>query len=277
MKILNFFVLFLPFVHSTQEDSQIGAEGMCLASERGLRPMIVGGQVAPHIYPWMASIQAKNGKAWSHYCGASLVSPNWLLTAGHCVKYLPTNPGTNYRAVLGQYDFSKPPPKTSVSRYFSKIVIHPNYMGTSNDIALIKIAPITNIKLMNLTNVSYPAGTLMRVIGWGSTKEGTGIQSKVLMQVDVPLVSNVVCKKSYAFVSDQDVCAGYQQGGKDSCQGDSGGPLFYNKSGIIEQVGIVFYGIGCARPDYYGVYTSVKYYLNWIRSVIGSSLVQDQS
>lgn len=279
MKILNFFLILLSMSSGQQCSASMKLPLDTIETletkERGLRPMIVGGQVAPHIYPYMASLQAKSGKTWSHYCGASLISPNWLLTAGHCVKYI-TNPGTNYRAILGRYDLRKSV-RSETIRYFSKIVIHPNYIGTSNDIALIKIAPITTIPVINMTNTLYPAGTMMRVIGWGSTKEGTGVQSNVLMQVDVPIVSNTICKKSYAFITDQDVCAGYQQGGKDSCQGDSGGPLFYNKSGIIEQVGIVFYGTGCARPNYYGVYTSVKYYANWIRSVITTSMVQDQS
>lgn len=270
MKILQFFLFLLPIAIATNSCAND------FLTERSLRPTIVGGQVAPHIYPYMASIQAKNGKKWEHYCGASLISPEWLLTAGHCVKYLPTNPGTNYRAILGRYDLTKVS-KTETIRYFSKIVINPKYIGTSNDIALIKIPRVSGIPPINMTNTLYPAGTMMRVIGWGTTKEGSGVQSNVLMQVDVPLVSNAVCKKSYAFITDQDVCAGYQQGGKDSCQGDSGGPLFYNKSGIIEQVGVVFYGIGCARPDYYGVYSSVRYFLPWIRGVISSSLAQDQS
>lgn len=268
MKILEIFLFLLPLT--------IGQQCFSDSLERNLRPTIVGGQVAPHNYPWMASIQAKNGKSWEHYCGASLIAPNWLLTAGHCVKYISSNPGTNYRAVLGRYNLKKSS-KDDITRYFSKIVIHPKYIGTSNDIALIKIPPIVNVPLLNMTNVSYSPGTLMRVIGWGSLKEGTGIQSDVLMQVDVPLVSNLVCKKSYSFITEQDICAGYQQGGRDSCQGDSGGPLFYNNSGIVEQVGIVFYGLGCARPNYYGVYTNVRYYLQWIRSIISNSKAQDQS
>ena len=260
MKILNFF-LILRSMSSGQQCStsmQLPFEPLepLETEERGLRPMIVGGQVAPHIYPYMASLQAKRGKTWSHYCGASLISKDWLLTAGHCVKYI-TNPGTNYRAILGRYDL-RTSVRSETIMYFSKIVIHPNYIGTSNDIALIKISPITTIPLINMTNTLYPAGTMMRVIGWGSTKEGTGVQSNVLMQVDVPIVSNTVCKKSYAFITDQDVCAGYQQGGKDSCQGDSGGPLFYNKSGIIEQVGIVFYGTGCDGTANNEIYNKVN-------------------
>jgi secreted trypsin-like serine protease len=66
------------------------------------------------------------------------------------------------------------------------------------------------------------------------------------MQVSVPITNNKGCKERVT-VSAKQVCAGYDQGGKDSCQGDSGGPLVVdNGHGLYELVGIVSFGIGCA-------------------------------
>jgi trypsin len=67
-----------------------------------------------------------------------------------------------------------------------------------------------------------------------------------LRQVSVPIINNQGCKARVTLPTKQ-ICAGYDEGGKDSCQGDSGGPLIVDKgNGNFELVGIVSFGIGCA-------------------------------
>ena len=55
------------------------------------------------------------------------------------------------------------------------------------------------------------------------------------------------------------------EGGKDSCQGDSGGPIM-DSNGV--QVGIVSFGIGCARPDSPGGYTRTSGFEDWLKTNI---------
>ena len=79
--------------------------------------------------------------------------------------------------------------------------------------------------------------------------------------------------------SEQHICAGYREGGKDSCQGDSGGPLIclrdtsqrmhHNKKSSLKVLtGIVSAGIGCGEEENPGVYTNVYKHLGFIRNVI---------
>lgn len=75
-------------------------------------------------------------------------------------------------------------------------------------------------------------------------------------------MNSTVCAADYAGgdyeVTETMICAGEK--GKDSCQGDSGGPLASN--GTL--VGIVSWGLGCAREGYPGVYTNVAYFKDWL-------------
>ena len=63
------------------------------------------------------------------------------------------------------------------------------------------------------------------------------------------------------------ICAGLDAGGKDSCQGDSGGPMVTQENGRHAQIGVVSWGIGCASPNYPGVYARVTSVKSWIQSI----------
>ena len=121
-----------------------------------------------------------------------------------------------------------------------------------------------------MDSILTATGTSSTIVGWGLTSED-GSSSSVLRQATVPIVSNTTCQAFVAYtIYSSQVCAGYASGGVDTCQGDSGGPIFVLASGTYYQVGVVSYGIGCARALNPGVYTRVASYSSWISSTITS-------
>lgn len=82
--------------------------------------------------------------------------------------------------------------------------------------------------------------------------------------MSIPVVSDADCRASYGIseISDHMLCAGLEEGGKDACQGDSGGPFVCD--GLLH--GLTSWGNGCARPTYYGVWTEVAYFSDWVAS-----------
>ncbi|RIJ16029.1 serine protease [Henriciella mobilis] len=65
------------------------------------------------------------------------------------------------------------------------------------------------------------------------------------------------------------ICAGI--GEVDACQGDSGGPMVYRGDDGPVQVGIISWGLGCARNESPGVYVRTRAYGDWVASVISEA------
>lgn len=120
------------------------------------------------------------------------------------------------------------------------------------------------------------------VAGWGRLEEG-GKSSNILQYLQLPVLPNEECREQYknqgklisdVQFSDVILCAGQLAGGQDSCQGDSGGPLMqplFEKSistFTYYQIGVVSYGIGCARTNTPGVYTRVARFVDWIKEKV---------
>merc|ERR1712083_761866 len=124
-------------------------------------------------------------------------------------------------------------------------------MGIENDICLLELeTPATlgsNVAAISLPykNEEYDEGTNCIVSGWGTTSEGGSLAS-VLQKVTVPVVSDKHCRDSYgaSSITDSMICAGLDQGGKDSCQGDSGGPFMCGN----QLSGVVSWAMDAPRP-----------------------------
>ncbi|MBX3014964.1 MAG: serine protease [Caldilineaceae bacterium] len=241
---------------------------------------IVGGQPAsPGEWPWQAFI-----RSGPYMCGGSLIHREWVVTAAHCVVDSSNNVVAtgSIHVTLGEH-WRNQTESTEQRVAVTKVVVHPNYNARSYDydIALLQLATAaipTNAVQTILPVVSttddalVAAGTLAVITGWGATSEG-GMTSPELLEATVPIVSTEQCNQVYGAITGNMLCAGYAAGGVDSCQGDSGGPLVVPTA---EQgwklAGIVSFGFGCARANFYGVYTRVSTFVPWLEEQIGESL-----
>ena len=247
---------------------------------------IVGGQEAtPHSLPWQAALVVErthfDGSTSQHaYCGASIISREWIITAAHCAK--DKYPTEDIRVWLGSHNLKKQE-NTRVIRHLVKKIQHSQYDAatTDYDIALLKLSkPVEFNKYIRpicLPGAQKRAieGSSSLISGWG-TLSFRGEVSPTLQVAVVPIVSREHCNgaKSYhGEITSRMLCAGYKEGGVDTCQGDSGGPLSkqVKNSDKFELTGIVSWGAGCAREFKYGVYTDVSYFRDWIENTINQN------
>uniref|UniRef100_A0A3Q4GNY1 trypsin n=1 Tax=Neolamprologus brichardi TaxID=32507 RepID=A0A3Q4GNY1_NEOBR len=80
------------------------------------------------------------------------------------------------------------------------------------------------------------------------------------------------CHRAGYSITNRMLCAGFPEGKVDACQGDSGGPLVHISDSSWNLVGVVSWGVGCARKGKPGVYTNVEFIL-FILSLIAANTV----
>uniref|UniRef100_A0A182N9T6 Peptidase S1 domain-containing protein n=1 Tax=Anopheles dirus TaxID=7168 RepID=A0A182N9T6_9DIPT len=244
----------------------------CVCGVGGRTNRIVGGsETSAHQFPWLAGL-FRQGKL---YCGASVVSRNFLVTAAHCVNSFEPS---EIRVYLGGHIIAK---DYTELRRVKRIIDHEDFdiFTFNNDIALLELdkplryGPTIQPACLPDGSVMDFTGTIGVVAGWGRVEEKRA-PSKTLRSVEVPIWSHEQCLDAgYGSkkISANMMCAGYHDGQKDACQGDSGGPM--HKMGLfgsMEVIGVVSWGRGCARPNLPGIYTRIVNYLPWIHQKLAN-------
>lgn len=208
------------FSHIAGFKSEKKSTGSPYASRKSYQPngRIVGGfELNITDAPWQVSLQSEG---ILHWCGGSIIGPQWILTAAHCLKSYVEDPwplrvriGATYKD--GEGDVIR----------IERIFMHPRYSQnpTDYDFGLIRLkSPIafndkaTPIKMVDFGDAELPSGTNCLVSGWGSTMNPNESSNR-LRGAEVPLVDQKLCNRAYnGQISARMICAGdYENGGKD--------------------------------------------------------------
>lgn len=275
-----------------------GTEKYCI--RRGIGGIFINKNEAPWQAQLSTNIPASEYSAatrrkfplWelNHLCGGSLIAPNWVLTAAHCIKRDEMKRyGLTVRLGVGDLSVAE-----GVSFRIDRAIIHEDYDPKTklNDIALVHFVddradrrPLSEYGIRPIAlHGSLREGPRLRpeedliTMGWGVTSVGPdGRNSKSLLGFQLNRMPNEFCAQALKTpdrINASVICAIGQ--GRDACQGDSGGPLnaavyhYDSRRTIAVQVGIVSWGKGCAIPGNPGVYTRVSSHLDWIRRAMAA-------
>lgn len=235
---------------------------------------IIGGSVVPKgRYPYLVTLFYKDSIGYlTQVCGGSLISPNHVLTAAHCVA-------NTHVVVTGLHDYRNVPTQ-SYERYDVKdnsILVYPTFTSQNldGDLAIIvlntpsRFAPIA----LNFDDLTPKSAQDMTIMGWGyrENKETTSVPYETVVRH----VDTAVCRYRWgdSYIKPRMVCAAGRDGG-DTCQGDSGGPLIVKgraSDGSQDTlVGATSWGAECADNYYPGVYARVSECADWIVQIVPS-------
>ncbi|XP_063302080.1 transmembrane protease serine 2-like [Pelobates fuscus] len=235
----------------------------CGSKDNSTSSRIVGGNLSSiNDWPWQVSLYS-SGK---FTCGGSIITPNWIVTAAHCIE------GSN--TSVWQVYYGSVVKGVGSSSYVDKVIAHQSYDATTknNDIALMKLkSTITfssTARPVCLPNhgMNWVTENQYWISGWGSTYEG-GPSTSYLREASVKLIDSTTCNTPSVYnnaITSTMICAGDLSGGIDACQGDSGGPLVTQTNNLWWLVGDTSRRNGCANVNKPGVYGNVTVFLEWI-------------
>lgn len=286
---LTVIVFFLMFVscHRSEQSSK-GLQN--INDQLNSKPIIGGDEVKEkNRFPFIVNIwlEIPEENTSRHFCGGSLISEKWILTAAHCVLEDKTE-STQGPIDLHRFHLFvgglKNDGRDGLPVKPKKIHVHPEYLWPHHDLALIELAEsvqgVRPVKLNQTRLVENDQDlNLATVIGWGFVDRAGTIQSSILKITQLKMISRAQCSNDpfviqrHMKISEDILCTESSYGENSSCPGDSGGPLFIETNGQSIQIGVVSWGTSCRGRIYQNsnidAYADVYSGLSWIQQAMG--------
>lgn len=224
---------------------------------------IVNGQTE-NGYPAIGALTSMDDEYYyGSFCTATLIAPQWLITAAHCLEGLSASETFFYSGTNAN------DPDFDDMRAVSQLIPHEQYDDDEydNDIALVKLsAPLGSVApiVHNVASLTAYEGDSAFTVGYGLTtglNENTG-------GIKRSTNTEITDVRTY------DYWSAYT--GTGTCFGDSGGPSMVTIDGALKVVGITSSGPACSGPNCdpckTGTFnTRVDAYKAWITSKIGGT------
>lgn len=238
-----------------------------LRSATAAAPVVGGTTVPEGKWPDAVAVLARNAM-----CTGTLIAPDVVLTAGHCIETDPVE------VIVGSVELTDTSAGTAIA--VKKAIAYPDWEHAFDVGVLVLDHPASvapRAVASACTAKHLVAGAKVRVVGFGLTrKDGMGdntrLHQALLPVVDSSCTHNPACEPAVA--PNGEFTAG--GGGVDACFGDSGGPIYLESGHDAALIGVVSRGDGAtAEPcGDGGVYVRADAVVSWIEKVTGRTLTR---